>query len=56
MLMAKKEFYTSPEIDVFECRIEGVVCQSTGDTTINDLNDGITITFDSMNFENDLVL
>jgi hypothetical protein len=33
MLMTKKEFYTSPEVDVLEVKIEGVVCQSlTGGT------------------------
>ena len=24
----EKEFYTSPEVDVLELRVEGVVCQS----------------------------
>ena len=28
MLMNKKEFYTSPEVDAFEVRYEGVVCAS----------------------------
>lgn len=28
--MIKKEFYTSPEVDVFTLQFEGVVCQSTG--------------------------
>jgi len=26
--MNKKEFYTSPEVEAFEVRFEGVVCQS----------------------------
>lgn len=30
MLMNKKEFYTSPEVEAFEVRYEGVVCQSGG--------------------------
>lgn len=29
--MIKKEFYTSPEVDVFTLQFEGVVCQSTGE-------------------------
>lgn len=28
MLMNKKEFYTSPEVEAFEVRYEGVVCTS----------------------------
>ncbi len=32
MLMNKKEFYTSPEVEAFEVRYEGVVCQSTGES------------------------
>ena len=29
--MNKKEFYASPEAELFEVRFEGVVCQSTGE-------------------------
>ena len=32
--MNKKEFYTSPEVEAFEVRYEGVVCAS-GDGTPN---------------------
>lgn len=28
MLMNKKEFYASPEVEAFEVRYEGVVCAS----------------------------
>ena len=28
MLMTKKELYTSPEVDVFTVRTEGVICTS----------------------------
>ena len=28
MLMIKKEFYTSPEVDVFTVQTEGVICAS----------------------------
>lgn len=34
--MTEKELYTSPEVKVFNVRIEGVICQSTGGTNIND--------------------
>ena len=34
MLMTKKELYTSPEVDVLEIKIEGVICQSIGGDTI----------------------
>lgn len=34
--MIKKETYTSPEVDVFSLLSEGVICQSTGDTSISD--------------------
>lgn len=34
--MDKKELYQSPTTDVFVVQIEGVVCQSTGNTGIND--------------------
>ena len=29
--MNKKEFYTSPEVEAFEVRYEGVVCYSKND-------------------------
>ncbi len=35
MLMTKKELYTSPEVDVLEIKIEGVICQSIGGETID---------------------
>lgn len=35
--MNKKEFYTSPEVEAFEVRFEGVVCQSIPGTGINPL-------------------
>ena len=39
----EKDFYTSPEVDVIELRVEGVICQSTGGMDIpnwgNDPND-----------------
>ena len=38
--MNKKELYTSPEVDVFVVQTEGVICQSTGDTSITDWGDG----------------
>ena len=41
--MIKKETYTSPEVDVFTLRPEGVICQSTtttGDTSIPDWGNG----------------
>lgn len=34
MLMIKKDFYTSPEVDVFTVQTEGVICAS-GDLGIN---------------------
>ena len=43
--MTEKEFYTSPEVKVFNVRIEGVICQSTGTTSINDWENGITLDF-----------
>ena len=33
--MTEKEFYTSPEVDVFTVQTEGVICQS-GNFGIND--------------------
>ena len=43
--MTEKELYTSPEVKVFNVRIEGVICQS-GDMTIPDWqNDGNPLTF-----------
>ena len=36
--MTEKEFYTSPEVDVFTVQTEGVICQS-GNYGINDWND-----------------
>ena len=38
--MDKKELYQSPTTDVFVVQIEGVVCLSTGDTSIPALEDG----------------
>lgn len=38
--MTEKEFYTSPEVKVFNVRIEGVICQSTGNNSIPDWGDG----------------
>ena len=38
--MDKKELYQSPTTDVFVVQIEGVVCQSTGDTSIPDWQNG----------------
>lgn len=29
--MNKKEYYTSPEVDVLTVKTEGVICQSYGD-------------------------
>ena len=40
MLMNKKSDYISPEVDVFTLLSEGVICQSTGDTGINNWGDG----------------
>ena len=40
MLMDKKELYQSPTTDVFVVQIEGVVCQSIGDTSIPEWGDG----------------
>lgn len=43
--MTEKELYTSPEVLVFGVRTEGIICQSTGDTSINDWENGITLDF-----------
>ena len=40
MLMNKKELYEQPSVIVFTVQTEGVVCQSTGDTGINNWGDG----------------
>ncbi len=32
----KKEMYNSPEVDIFEVKTEGVVCQSPGSVGVND--------------------
>lgn len=37
--MIKKDFYTSPEVDVFTVQTEGVICQS-GEVGITDWQDG----------------
>lgn len=38
--MNKKEFYTSPEVEAFEVRYEGVVCTSkTGSSGFNENGD-----------------
>ena len=42
MLMTKKELYTSPEVDVFELRVEGVICQSFGGDSGAGIDDAIT--------------
>ena len=34
----KKEMYNSPEVDIFEVKTEGVVCQSPGSAGVNDYN------------------
>lgn len=38
MLMIKKDFYTSPEVDVFTVQTEGVICQSM---TGNGIDNGV---------------
>ena len=38
--MTEKEFYTSPEVDVFTVQTEGVICQSTGTTSIENWQNG----------------
>ena len=38
--MTEKEFYTSPEVDVFTVQTEGVICQSTGTMGIDDWENG----------------
>ena len=38
--MNKKEFYTSPEVEAFEVRFEGVVCQSPKGGTAPKYDDG----------------
>lgn len=38
--MTKKELYTSPEVDVFKVQTEGVICQSIGELTIPDWQNG----------------
>ena len=38
--MTEKEFYTSPEVDVFTVQTEGVICQSGG-TETGDIVDGV---------------
>lgn len=46
MLMIKKDFYTSPEVDVFTVQTEGVICQSTTETDgigIADWTDGLDL-------------
>ena len=40
MLMIKKELYTSPEVKVFNVRIEGVVCTSTNPDNCTETLDG----------------
>lgn len=37
--MIKKEFYTSPEVDVFTLQFEGVVCQSLNGSGGNKFTD-----------------
>ena len=39
--MTEKEFYTSPEVDVFTVQTEGVICTS-GDFDHNNWNPGST--------------
>ena len=34
----KKEMYLSPEVDIFEVKIEGIICRSLKDP--NDYNNG----------------
>lgn len=44
--MIKKDFYTSPEVDVFTVQTEGVICQSTTETdgiSIADWTDGLDL-------------
>ena len=41
----KLKDYESPTTKVFELRFEGIICQSTGDTSIPDWQDGITLDF-----------
>ncbi len=48
--MTEKELYTSPEVKVFNVRIEGVICTSTtgntlGNGTLDDWTEGGSITF-----------
>ena len=38
MEIKKKELYLSPEVDIFEVKIEGVICGSLTDP--NDYNNG----------------
>ena len=45
MLMNKKEFYTTPEVDVLVIRFEGEVCTSTGNMSISDWESGSSIDF-----------
>lgn len=37
--MIKKDFYTSPEVDVFIVQTEGVICESTGGMDIPNWGD-----------------
>ena len=42
----EKVFYTSPEVDVIELRVEGVICQSLNGTTIDPfIDDANPLTF-----------
>ena len=45
--MNKKLEYLTPEVDVFTVQTEGVICQSTGDTSVQDwaLGDEFPIVF-----------
>jgi len=38
--MNKKELYEQPNVSVFTVQTEGVICQSTGTTSINDWQNG----------------
>jgi hypothetical protein len=44
MINTKKD-YESPTTNVIFIKVHGILCQSTGEASINDWEDGITITF-----------
>ena len=40
-----KQDYESPTTNVIFIKVHGILCQSTGEASINDWEDGITINF-----------